>query len=1457
MTVRWAGSDPNNWWDPPTSDKRGGVTTVNSSPTITNSSFTNNIYGFVVRGNSAPILTGNTFATSQIVPVAMTINADPILTDNAFSSSDNQYDAIGLIAATVTGTSTLVKRNFLGIENVTYVMLGQILVDTGASLTIEPGIVIKNPSSALFRVKGTLTAVGTPAERIYFTSINDDNLGNPGDTNKNGNATVPAVGNWPGMVFEPGSDASILDYVEIRYASIFNTGYETISISQPAMISVIASNMTISNTRLSNGNNGIVLYRTSQTTITNNEFIALDRVPVMMSMSADPVFSGNTMVNVQRRSLGLLPETVNFSGVIRKRDFAGFDNITYSLDGLVTIASGTTVSVEPGVVIKLGSTAGSTWSTKIEVAGAFIVEGDDVDGPVIFTSLADDNVGNPLDTNGDGNATSPAPGNWGAIRYLNTADDAISKISKAEIRYGYHGVVQNNVSVPVSDVQISDVSFFGLAFEGNSASNVDNIFFLRTGLDPIAIATTADPVFTDITFNSTSFNSVGLLEGQQLSFFFSGPNLFNAFFTSTNTITADATIRQRDIAGINNIAYMVRNSFIVGSNVKLTVNPGVVIKFQSASINVEGALIADATLGEPVIFTSFRDDSAGGDSNADGNNTVPSDFDWSGIEFRTSSIASQNLLRHVRVLYTSNNNVRFLNSSGTLDNVNIEFGYNNGVEITGNSDPLIQNTTILNVKQSPISMSMFSNPTFSNNTFSNVGFASIAIQPETWSSNATVPIRDFGGIENITYMLIGDITISAGTKITIPEGVVFKSNQIGGWVYRFNVNGGLEINGTEGNPVVFTSIDDDDFGNPKDTQNNGQTTIFRTGNSWIEFSSGSEDSDNVIQGAIFRHREVAIRMTSAAPTISNSYFSNLDYGIRLLGVSDPVITNNTFHNLAFTPIHLSLVSYPSDDTGNVISGTTFSAIGVVGETLVQNATLLSREFAGKQNIPYYFRDLYTVGTNAVLTIKPGVILKFQESAGLDVQRGLIAEGTPDSVIVFTSISDDFYGGDTNKNGSQAPFNPSQPWLTPRWSGILFQGTSLPAFSKIDHAVINYTQDSASRGGVTAGNSSPSVTNSTFLFNGRGVLITGSVNPVLTGNTYQFNQPFAVENRDKTFTVDASNSWWGSNTGPTHAGNPGGIGGSVTDGLDYLPFVGDGNPQPILGDVSLNGTISSLDASLILRQVVGSVVFTTTQEAVADVSGNGTISAMDASYVLQYVIGKIATFPAEDRAKLMADMANKYKAKEVYLSVDIPREISENEIAISLTATQAGNLYAFDIQLGFESGSLEFIRAEKGELLGDVQLSFHSPETGRLNVSMASTESIEGDGVLVDLIFRRTDSTYKKLNILRFIANETDYTNLATSLDEEIVLPVTVSLYQNYPNPFNPSTLIRYDMPASGDVRLEVFDMLGRRVAIMVNGPISAGIHTVQFDGRDLASGTYIYRLQAGNEVMSKSLTLIK
>ncbi|MDQ3020549.1 MAG: T9SS type A sorting domain-containing protein [Bacteroidota bacterium] len=100
------------------------------------------------------------------------------------------------------------------------------------------------------------------------------------------------------------------------------------------------------------------------------------------------------------------------------------------------------------------------------------------------------------------------------------------------------------------------------------------------------------------------------------------------------------------------------------------------------------------------------------------------------------------------------------------------------------------------------------------------------------------------------------------------------------------------------------------------------------------------------------------------------------------------------------------------------------------------------------------------------------------------------------------------------------------------------------------------------------------------------------------------------------------------------------------------------------------------------------------------------------------------------------------------------------------------------------------------------------------------------------------------------------------------IPSSFYLYQNYPNPFNPSSKIKFDITRDAkretlasrsgqDVTLIVYDALGKETATLVNKNLSAGSYEVEFNGRDLSSGIYFYKLETGNFSEVKRMILLK
>jgi hypothetical protein len=101
----------------------------------------------------------------------------------------------------------------------------------------------------------------------------------------------------------------------------------------------------------------------------------------------------------------------------------------------------------------------------------------------------------------------------------------------------------------------------------------------------------------------------------------------------------------------------------------------------------------------------------------------------------------------------------------------------------------------------------------------------------------------------------------------------------------------------------------------------------------------------------------------------------------------------------------------------------------------------------------------------------------------------------------------------------------------------------------------------------------------------------------------------------------------------------------------------------------------------------------------------------------------------------------------------------------------------------------------------------------------------------------------------------DFTPVTSVQDENI--PSRFLLYQNYPNPFNPTTNIKFDLPKETNVSLKIYNILGEEISSLVDKIMSAGDHIIEFNGSQLSSGMYFYKLKAGEYVQTKKMLLIK
>jgi hypothetical protein len=113
------------------------------------------------------------------------------------------------------------------------------------------------------------------------------------------------------------------------------------------------------------------------------------------------------------------------------------------------------------------------------------------------------------------------------------------------------------------------------------------------------------------------------------------------------------------------------------------------------------------------------------------------------------------------------------------------------------------------------------------------------------------------------------------------------------------------------------------------------------------------------------------------------------------------------------------------------------------------------------------------------------------------------------------------------------------------------------------------------------------------------------------------------------------------------------------------------------------------------------------------------------------------------------------------------------------------------------------------------------------------------------------------NALQMYGDRISHAVDRATIESADAVPVEFALHANYPNPFNPTTQIRFDLPIETNVRLDVFDILGRRVASLVDGRLAAGSHTVNFDASRLSSGLYIYRIETPEFSKTRQMMLVR
>jgi len=190
--------------------------------------------------------------------------------------------------------------------------------------------------------------------------------------------------------------------------------------------------------------------------------------------------------------------------------------------------------------------------------------------------------------------------------------------------------------------------------------------------------------------------------------------------------------------------------------------------------------------------------------------------------------------------------------------------------------------------------------------------------------------------------------------------------------------------------------------------------------------------------------------------------------------------------------------------------------------------------------------------------------------------------------------------------------------------------------------------------------------------------------------------------------------------------------------------------------------------------------------------------------------------------------------------NLPLLDNEIEIPIGLETTMKGT-YTLEVENDLKNSNLYIIDSFSGikTLLNDeIKYSF---EVSLVSKAASKKEINQPDFVVSTMLPRFT-----------LVVSPLTSTNV-----EKVEKEIGLTLAQNFPNPFNPSTIIQYSLPSAGKVSLTVYDMLGRKISVLVDAIKTAGKYEQHFDASNLPSGMYLYRLDVNGFSQTRNMTLIK
>ena len=490
----------------------------------------------------------------------------------------------------------------------------------------------------------------------------------------------------------------------------------------------------------------------------------------------------------------------------------------YHASGAITVPAGQTLTIPEDVVVKF-SHGGSMY-----VIGTLTVLGTAGD-PVAFTSLLDDDWGG--DTNGDGPSTG-FYSYWRGIDFAATA--AASSLEQAVLRWAgeaFWGAL---------DIHAADISVTDCTFIDNSQSAID---LNNSGARPTV---TGCSFIGNLRYVCTSMNMEAVPGFSNCTASDNGGNCLDV----TNVIPAtDLMITADNCVGG---ALLLHGQPLIAAGITLTLGKGVVVKLWNGGylFTVQGTLLANGTVDEPVVFTAYADDERGGDSNGDGVSNGWLNY-WGGMIF--NSTAGDSVLENSVVRYAGYGYYDAITLQGcdvTLRGCVLEYNGQEGLGLAGAiAHPTVEWCRFENNGKYAVSdVPIESVPGFRFNRAEG-NMLGDYIRITKTSPTEDVVLHPYNSLNGV-HAFASHTIIPAGVSLDLAAGTIIKNMRGGG--DGIEVHGSFNLRGTAREPVVITSYRDDLWGG--DTNADGPST-----GSWIDWSGIKYHAD--AETSIMEHAVVS------------------------------------------------------------------------------------------------------------------------------------------------------------------------------------------------------------------------------------------------------------------------------------------------------------------------------------------------------------------------------------------------------------------------------------------------------------------------------------------------------------------------------------------------------------------------------------------------------------------------